>query len=552
MSNEFAIPMSPTSSYISNYKNKNKYSLTEDIRLSKSQPFFLESSPLELKILTNPSSLIYYNTPIIINKHKINYVTKYTGNYCSLFQLIVENNIISCEKELTYCSYQDDNTDFLDLCKRIREKKITQLSDKYYSINGPCNKNMNLLLFNINNIDDIDKIKSDINLKIDVIYFNDKDSYYSMYINLLYLLYNLKKTGTIIINTDKSLYYNEIFEEILYIYGNFFEENIFYKPVISNYHNINKYIILKGFLGITNYEFSTLRIIANKWYNIKSDNVKLCKLPKRCYYLKWLRRAEEDIYDICQKKIDKAKSIEKTIFNDTKKIINRNIDFCLNICYTNGFPINDYYQSDSYVMNNHRLIRHFFPEEKNVIMKNIQISNEGIYSISKPKDAEVISKIIIKSVEQKSNSLIITDATANIGGNTLNFSKYFKQVNAVEISPLQCSILKNNIKVYNRNNIKVYCDDYTDILDKLNQDILFIDPPWGGIRYKNEEKIDLYLSGVSIAEIINKIDNNFKIALVKVPLNFDLQKFTKNIKSRIIIIYKIRNYIILVIKNTIK
>ena len=56
------------------------------------------------------------------------------------------------------------------------------------------------------------------------------------------------------------------------------------------------------------------------------------------------------------------------------------------------------------------------------------------------------------------SSLKITSGSNNVGvgGNTLKFSKHFKHVNAIELSKINCHVLKNNvIKVYNRENVNI-------------------------------------------------------------------------------------------------
>jgi len=194
----------------------------------------------------------------------------------------------------------------------------------------------------------------------------------------------------------------------------------------------------------------------------------------------------------------------------------------------------------------------YFPKPKNNInFKLLEMSNTGIYSITKPLEAKKISNIIIQALQKlifednKISNYIITDATSNVGGNTISFLLSNFKVNAIEIDNTTCSILKNNIQVYNINKskYKIYCKDYTKIYKKLKQDIVFMDPPWGGPDYKYKSNIDLYLSNISIIDICNSLFDNklVKLIVLKLPKNYNYTRLFKKIKTKVFIIHKIMN-----------
>ena len=111
---------------------------------------------------------------------------------------------------------------------------------------------------------------------------------------------------------------------------------------------------------------------------------------------------------------------------------------------------------------------------------------------------------------------MVTDATACIGGNTTFFEKEFKVVIAIEKDPEIFKILKlNTTKSINYN-----CS-YNDIKYKIQQDLVFIDPPWGGSNYKNENNVVLNLDGINVLEIIDNIYHFTRFVALKVPNNFD-------------------------------
>ena len=170
-----------------------------------------------------------------------------------------------------------------------------------------------------------------------------------------------------------------------------------------------------------------------------------------------------------------------------------------------------------------------FPKKDGVDITKYQLTNIGKYSMIYARDSHIMSKTI-KLFFPKDAKLTITDATANMGGTSMIFSDYFDKVNAVEILPFHCKVLANNLKNYNPEKfdkkIKIHCFDYLDIADKLEQDIVFFDPPWGGRDYINTGKcMDLYLDEISIQDIVKQLLlKGIKLVVVRVPKNYNFSK----------------------------
>lgn len=200
-----------------------------------------------------------------------------------------------------------------------------------------------------------------------------------------------------------------------------------------------------------------------------------------------------------------------------------------------------------------------FPNKKNVDKSKIQISNESKYSTTPPKDADRISKII-KTYFCKNNNdnnicdITVTDATSNVGGNTLSFAKFFTKVNAVEYNKIHCDMLKNNVNLYKYDKkVNIICDDYTKVMMELKQDVVFFDPPWGGSDYRYKDKLPLKLGDILIQDIVNKLKNTTKMIVLKLPQNFDFIEFFKtNIYTKKIHFYQFRKYVVIVLLNRTK
>ena len=193
-----------------------------------------------------------------------------------------------------------------------------------------------------------------------------------------------------------------------------------------------------------------------------------------------------------------------------------------------------------------------FPKNDNSNNNNMELLSDevGRYSISLPKDAEIITSLIeyhINKLELLSKDLIITDSTAGIGGNTISFSKNFKNVNSIEIDKKRFEFLKNNINCYNLENVNLINCDYLNIMENLIQDIIFMDPPWGGRGYKKKQSLNLKLSGIPLEDICIKLKKLAKILVLKLPLNYNLQSLIKPLNANIFK-YKIKRMFILIIE----
>ena len=178
----------------------------------------------------------------------------------------------------------------------------------------------------------------------------------------------------------------------------------------------------------------------------------------------------------------------------------------------------------------------FFPDMQN---KHILMDDVSKYSITLPEKAEIISEIIKKNYQlmfpnDNLDELIITDAMACIGGNTLSFSTYFNNVNANEINTTRFQYLVHNMKQYDKTNIYFYNDNYLNLIHKLKQHIVFIDPPRGGPIYKSQYKMHIMiqkdsLEEVKLDEIISEIfaDEMTKMIIYKLPINHNIDNFKK-------------------------
>ena len=210
-------------------------------------------------------------------------------------------------------------------------------------------------------------------------------------------------------------------------------------------------------------------------------------------------------------------------------------------------------------MSNNFNIKYLFPRtSKSKLLKS---DDEGKYSISRPDDARYITKLIKKRITQlnhnyslfkennKNNeiTITITDATAGVGGNSISFCKDFNSVNVIEIDKTRYDYLINNLNIYNLKNYNGYNGDMLKVIPNLNQDIIFIDPPWGGKNYVEHNDLDIYIDNTEISKISKDIlDNNYcKLLVLKLPYNYNMNNLNLLKNSYIFTKNLIRNKILL-------
>ena len=167
-------------------------------------------------------------------------------------------------------------------------------------------------------------------------------------------------------------------------------------------------------------------------------------------------------------------------------------------------------------------------------LKKIKINDVGKYSITRPYEAKQIIYYMKESISRDLSSLVITDGTAGVGGDTIHFSKYFKSVNAVDILSENTDMLKYNCEIFNINNVNIINDDYLKLYLKIKQDIIYLDPPWGGVGYKNKKVVDIRLGNMTIDMFVGKLlELGNPDIFLKLPLNADISKLNIMAKYQI-------------------
>lgn len=184
------------------------------------------------------------------------------------------------------------------------------------------------------------------------------------------------------------------------------------------------------------------------------------------------------------------------------------------------------------------IIHKIFPLTPNESL--LKYDSEGIWSISLPQEADLITNIIKKNTIKYNK---IFDGTGGIGGNVISFSKNFNLVITCEINEERFEILENNINMYSINNVRsIHGDCLNNLESHKDVDAYFFDPPWGGPEYKFNTKTTIKLGEYKLIYIVKKIRlfNNSPI-FIKLPSNYDLDEFSQFNYN----INKIKNYLLI-------
>ena len=413
--------------------------------------------------------------------------------------------------------------------------------------------------------------------------------------NILFAINNIKENGIFLIYTYE--FYTTISQDIILLLTKIFKKVDFYNPKVEDYKRNRRFIycykykenknIIKLLKNIYN-QFLENYNNNKKKFNIKEENRESYLFKK--YLPDYNDKIHDDfmIYELFdQNKLNKKeKDFKEKINNFEKKMIKnhlsasfkwninlkyknkvdltndsdlkkyiksqlkKNLTYCLKYCKEYDIKINNSYLNN----NNNKLLNVLgcFPNIKGVDLTKIQFIDQSINYITEYHDAVFVNKIIEnifinKNIFNKKNDINVLDGTSHIGGNTIAFALNGFNTTGIEIDKDVYNLLNYNINLY-KLKVKTICTDFVKFIPKINQDVVFLDPPWGGVNYKKIDKLELYLSKINLIDIVNKLKNKTKCIILKVPFNYNTQNFIKkNTFSRILQLIKLEKYYLIVL-----
>jgi hypothetical protein len=199
------------------------------------------------------------------------------------------------------------------------------------------------------------------------------------------------------------------------------------------------------------------------------------------------------------------------------------------------------YLQNAYVSH---VMEDIFLHKEGVDYTKLKLTEEGLYSITRRRDAERALGIMRGTIGDLKTKTI-TDATGCVGGDTIHFADAFQFVHSIELNEQNFQALHSNIEPYKFDNIALHNGDATKLFN-WKTDVLYIDPPWGGPQYKEQKTLDLVMSSMRLDQWLEQIllrKNRPNYIFLKLPYNYNFARlnFLSNIEH--IKPYKIRGYV---------
>jgi len=142
----------------------------------------------------------------------------------------------------------------------------------------------------------------------------------------------------------------------------------------------------------------------------------------------------------------------------------------------------------------------------------LQADEQALYSITPAQDANTMSRLCanLPGMRDLGRKPVITDGCACVGGNVMSFalSGAYAQVNAVEFDESRARMLEHNVNVIRGRapcTVNIVTGSYIALMYTLSQDIVFLDPPWGGPDYKDLDTVSLSLGDKHLADIVHDL-----------------------------------------------
>ena len=198
-----------------------------------------------------------------------------------------------------------------------------------------------------------------------------------------------------------------------------------------------------------------------------------------------------------------------------------------------------------------RRVDHLFSRTPAELRAQIRMDNTATFSVTDERTADEITEHALALIggAQNAAEYTIIDLTACVGGNALSFAKRFPRVLGIEFDSNRANMLDHNMRLLEnvgeaRKRCQLRCQqgDAVQLLSnpaqiradavcgwrKSNHEdvglVFFLDPPWGGLNYKDAASLRLKLGGKPISEVLAMCLDVRGCAhiIMKCPFNTDM------------------------------
>ena len=149
--------------------------------------------------------------------------------------------------------------------------------------------------------------------------------------------------------------------------------------------------------------------------------------------------------------------------------------------------------------------------------EGVLMDEEGWFSVT--------PEVLAKHIAERCRCDLIVDAFAGVGGNAIQFAHTCERVIAVDLDLPRLRLAQHNATVYEvAERIEWLHGDFLHLAQRLQADVVFLSPPWGGPTYADARRFDLVsmmggLDGVEILRAALRVAPNVAYF---VPKNVDV------------------------------
>lgn len=119
----------------------------------------------------------------------------------------------------------------------------------------------------------------------------------------------------------------------------------------------------------------------------------------------------------------------------------------------------------------------------------------------------------------------VLDAFAGWGGSAIAFARAGKRVTTADIDPERLRKAQHNARVYGVDGgIEFVCDDVRALLERRAFDVVYLDPPWGGLKALDKPRFGLADYVLPGRDLLRAAERAAPTVVLTAPPHFDLSE----------------------------
>jgi len=164
------------------------------------------------------------------------------------------------------------------------------------------------------------------------------------------------------------------------------------------------------------------------------------------------------------------------------------------------------------------------------------IVESSLYSCLNPDQVDAVSEVLRLELSPLTNKRIL-ECGSNAGCDAINLARIFSDsiIYAIEHDRATFECLERNVKTMTAKYpnlskiVPVHADGVAYLRkNKVDADIVYVDPPWGGREYWKADQLELHVSGIPLVDFAHElISKHSPVVVLKLPpsQNFDMLAF---------------------------